>query len=239
MIDLKFKNCNKTRMFCALAVILTNIGGVAIASKNFIQDRRITMEQAKEMAKALEGSKFQITLNEEVLKQLNFYLGTPDGRNFMKDSLERMEKNRAIVEAKLQEYNLPKELMAVPLMESGYQNLLPSKRPQWSAGIWQFIPPTAKVFGLKIDKEVDERLDLAKSTDAAARFLNSLYGQFHDWRLATLGYNSGGKEVERVIASASSRDPWVLLKSGLRGDRYYLPKIIAAILIMKNPESLN
>jgi membrane-bound lytic murein transglycosylase D len=221
----------------AIVVLMT---GIAYASNGFVQDRRITMTEAMKLAaKAQQNSDFPVVLNEAVLKQLNRYIGTPEGRDFMRNALQRMEGYRSVIENKIKGYRLPDELLALPITESGYQNLSEGHNPHMkAAGIWQFIPATARNFGLRVDEQKDERLDITLSTDAALRYLQANQLRFGDWHLAVLAYNMGESAVQKGIDATASRNAWILIRNGYEGDKDYLPKLIAAILIMKNPESV-
>ncbi len=165
----------------------------AYASTGLVQDRRVSLDQAQKMVAeytsrasvATAGSavqSFPIAMNERVLRQLNRFIGTPEGREFMRKALARMENERAPIEKALKKYGVPHELLAMPLIESGYENLpqKPSSKNK-SAGIWQFIPSTALVFGLRVDSTIDERLDIPLETDAAMRYLVSNKMRFNDW----------------------------------------------------------
>ncbi|MEK7357044.1 MAG: M56 and MltD domain-containing protein, partial [Bdellovibrionota bacterium] len=220
----------------AIAIAMT---GVALASQGLVQDRRVSMNEARKMlANAKAQADFPIVLNEAVLKQLNRYVGTPDGREFMRSALVRLESHRAVVQAKLTEYDVPTELIAVPITESGYKNMSEgeSATSMRSAGLWQFIPSTARNYGLKVDATRDERLDVAMATDAALRYLESNHLRFRDWHLALLAYNMGENRVQRAMTATGAKDAWTLIRLGHEGDKDYLPKMMAAILIMKNPE---
>lgn len=220
----------------ALACIM---GATAYASTGLVQDRRITMSQAKVMAeKARHNSDFPVVVNDLVLKQLNRYLGTPEGREFMRMALQRMENYRTLIEGKLKEYGAPAELMAVPIVESGYQNLEQSNNMGWGTGLWMFIAQTARTHGLRVDAQVDERLNVDLLTDAAMRYLGANYLRFKDWHLSTLAYNIGENRVQQAIEKTGSRDAWVLIRNGYENDRDYLPRLMAAILIMRNPNSV-
>ncbi|MCB0408064.1 MAG: transglycosylase SLT domain-containing protein [Bdellovibrionales bacterium] len=215
------------------------MGATAFASKSFVQDRRVSLAQAKEMAKNAQSTTgFPIVVNDLVLKQLNRYIGTPEGREFMRNSLQRMENYRNVVEGKIQDYGLPLELMAVPIVESGYQNLEQSNNQGWGAGLWMFIVPTARNYGLRVDDKVDERLNVDLLTDAAMRYLESNNLRFKDWLLAALAYNIGENRVQKAIEKTRSKDAWVLIRKGYENDQDYLPRLMAAVLIMKNPESV-
>lgn len=130
--------------------------------------------------------------------------------------------------------------MAVPIIESGYQNLTEgqSNTPVKAAGLWQFIPTTARNYGLRVDSQKDERLDIALNTDAAMRYLQSNNLRFKDWHLSALAYNMGERAVQKGMNSLNTRDAWTLIRNGYEGDKDYLPKLMAAILIMRSPESV-
>lgn len=129
--------------------------------------------------------------------------------------------------------------LAVPLVESGYRNLKQAPRGPWGAGLWQFIPQTARNYGLRVDEKVDERLDEGKLTDAAFRYLNSNHQRFQSWELALLAYNVGENRVQQGIDGTGSRDAWTLIARGYEGDTRYLAKVMAALLILGRPEALN
>lgn len=222
------------------AVALTIMVGVAFAASSSIQDRRISWEQARRMAEsAQQDSQFPIVVNELVLEQLNRLLGTPDGRQHLKSSFARMEEHRDVVTAALKQYGLPSELMAIPVVESGYKNLPPKGKSGYGAGLWMFIKSTARNYGLKVDAHADERLNIPRETDAAMRLLAALNLQFKDWSLALLGYNAGAGAVEKGINQTGSRDPWHLVRNGYGNDPGYLAEVMAVALILKNPSYLD
>jgi membrane-bound lytic murein transglycosylase D len=233
---------NKGRSIGAvLAVGLTSLMVfTAYASSGWIQDRRISMSQAQLMTeKARSETGFPIALNELVLTELNRYLGTIEGREFIRLSLQRMETYRPMVETKIQQYAVPAELMAVPITESGYRNLpQPPNSKNKSAGLWQFIPSTARIYGLRVDEQLDQRLNPEMETDAAFRYLKSNALRFQDWQLAVLAYNMGEQSVQKAIEAIGSRNAWTLIRAGYEGDARYLAKINAAMIILKNPDSV-
>lgn len=228
----------------AVALGLTLVGlmtATAYASQGLIRDRRVTLAQAQDMAKKSErGGEFPIVVNDLVLKWLNYFIGTPEGREKARAALARMELYKPMIERKIEYYRAPDELLAVPLIESGYQNLPPHRNPVRAAGLWQFIAPTARVFGLRVDEAVDERLNPELSTDSALRYLLSNRLELNDWYLAALAYNAGENAVQKAITQVGSRDAWTLVRSGelMEETNNYLPKLLAAILIMRNPSSV-
>ncbi len=236
------KNTNGKRSMCILmiTIIASLLTTISYASKGFVQDRRVTMSEGLEYGKrAQEGSAFPIVMNDRVLKQLNRYVGTPEGREFMRKSLIRMETYKDLVTDKLAEYGAPIELMAIPLVESGYQNLSPASNKVKAAGVWQFIASTARIYGLRVDEQVDERMQPELLTDAAMRYLLSNRLRFKDWHLSILAFNLGESAVQKGIDQVGSKNAWHLVENGIENDRDYLPKVMAAIIIMKNPNLVN
>ena len=225
----------------AVGLLIASImGATAYASKGLVQDRRVNMAQAKAMAvRAQSETGFPVVVNDLVLKQLNRYVGTTEGREFMRDSLARMKNYKIVIGDYLQKYGVPEEIMAVPIIESGYQNLTQARNTSMkAAGLWQFIPQTARNYGLRVDAEKDERLDVNLLTDAAMRYLQSNNLRFKDWHLSALAYNMGENAVQKGMDTLDSRDAWTLIRNGFEGDKDYLPKLMAAILIMRNPDSV-
>ena len=243
MLNQKKKSGN-SQISILIGVILTfTMGITSYASKSIIQDKRISQDQAQALAKNAQkqNSDFPIVVNDMVLQQLNRFLGTPEGRDYMRESLARMESHKSVIDQHLEKYKMPQELLALPIIESGYRNLSQGhfNSSNKSAGIWQFIPSTARVFGLKVEKETDERLDISRNTDAAMRYLKSNYLRFQDWQLSVMAYNMGENAVQNGIDKAKTRDPWLLIKKGHEGDKNYLAKFMAALIIMRNPEVVN
>ena len=211
----------------------------AMAFATTIGDRRVSAESALRMAAiAQEGSRFPIVVNDRVVEQLGLLLGTPDGRAFLRASLDRMQNHSALISEHIARYAVPAELLAVPLVESGYRNLPRGDDPRQGAGLWMFIEPTARSLGLHVTENVDERLNVAAETDAAMRLFTNLQRQFDDWSLALLAYNIGSSQVEKGIRVTGTRDVWEITRRGYENDRDYLPRVMAAILIIKNPAVL-
>jgi membrane-bound lytic murein transglycosylase D len=135
----------------------------------------------------------------------------------------------------LERHGLPKDLIFLAMVESG----LSPKAYSFAnaAGPWQFIPATGRRYGLRIGVFVDERRDFERSADAAARYLKALHGEFGDWWLAWAAYNAGEGRVRRAIQRMGTKDFWRLSRSRhfMRETQQYVPKIIAAAIVSKNP----
>ncbi len=210
------------------------------AANGMVRDRRVDQDWAQELAdNASRDSEMDIVVNSAVVEQLNRYLGTPDGQAFVKASLGRLENYREALIQKFDEYNTPHELLALPILESGFQNLPANERAPHAAGIWQFIPGTAQKYNLKVDGEIDQRLNPELATDAALRYLSALNLRFQDWSLAVLAYNAGEGRIQAGIRETGGRDAWELVERGFDGDPNYLSKLMALIIIMKNPQVLD
>ena len=127
-------------------------------------------------------------------------------------------------------YNLPYELCYMAVIESA---LNPNARSRMgAAGLWQFMPSTGKLYGLEINSLVDERMDPAKSTEGACRFLKQLYATFGDWNLAIAAYNCGPGNVNKAIHRSGKRDFWSIYPYLPKETRSYLPLFIAAAYAM-------
>ena len=133
----------------------------------------------------------------------------------------------------LAQYNIPPEFLYLAMAESNFSNRAYSKKR--AAGLWQFMPRTAKELGLKIDEYVDERRDPVKSTEAAAKYLTRLHKKFGKWYLAAIAYNCGGGRLSKAIKKAKSDNLNILLNKKKKylpfESRMYIRKILAFALI--------
>ncbi len=135
-----------------------------------------------------------------------------------------------LFEKYLAAYGLPTDLKFMAIVESGLQPSATSS--VGAAGMWQFMPGTAQMMGLRINKYLDERRDPEKSTEAAVKYLKQLYEQFGSWELAMAGYNAGPGRVNYAIRKSGSRDYWKLQRYLPRETRSYVPGFIAANYVL-------
>ncbi len=133
----------------------------------------------------------------------------------------------------LTKYDIPQEFLYLAMAESNFSTRAYSKKR--ASGLWQFMPRTGKHYKLHIDEYVDERRDLIKSTEAAAKYLSALHKRFGKWYLAAIAYNCGGGRLNSAIKKAKTDDLKVLLdpkkKYIPRESRFYIRKIVALALI--------
>ncbi len=136
-----------------------------------------------------------------------------------------------IIENAIREKNLPDELKYIAVIES---SLIPySESHKGAAGIWQFMKGTAEIYGLRIDKHVDERKDIIKATDKALDYLKLLYEIYGNWTLAFTAYNCGSGNLNKAIRKANgSNDYWEIQKYLPRETQKYIPKFIAVSYLM-------
>ena len=174
---------------------------------------------------------------------LDFFQGR--GRERMAIWLTRMPRYEAMIRERLQRENLPGDLVYLALIESGFSNTATSRAK--AVGMWQFMKATGKGYGLRVDSWVDERRDPFRATDAAARHLRDLNRRFNSLYLAAAAYNAGSGKVSRGLRrlpddesdSANSDATFFRLydtKLLRRETKDYVPKLIAAALIAKQPQ---
>ncbi|MDH5825416.1 lytic transglycosylase domain-containing protein [Sphingobacterium faecium] len=136
------------------------------------------------------------------------------------------------IEKILASYGIPDDFKYVPLVESGLDRGVVSSKG--AGGYWQFMPATARLYGLKVNGSVDERRDLVKSTHAAAKYIKSLYKQFGNWTLVAAAYNVGGGSLRGSIRRQKEDSYYDLKLNNETGA--YVYKLISMKEIIENPQ---
>jgi len=154
----------------------------------------------------------------------------------MKHYLANASEHLPAVMATTREHGLPTDIAYLVMLESGANP--EARSPANALGMWQFMPATARSYGLRVDSWVDERLDPQKSTRAAMAYLKDLYGMFGCWRLALSAYNSGENKLNKVLCQedASEYDEICSSRRLKRETREFFPRFQAIAHIAKNPE---
>jgi len=158
-------------------------------------------------------------------------------RKFFEESYRRSGLYHGMIIEELKRAGLPEELAWLPLIESGYKARALSRAR--ALGLWQFIASTGYRYGLKRDKYVDERMDPVKSTRAAIKYLTELHDFFGDWSTAIAAYNCGEIRVQNVIRAQKIDyldNFWDLFTNLPYETARYVPRFIATLLIIENPE---
>jgi Predicted soluble lytic transglycosylase fused to an ABC-type amino acid-binding protein len=142
------------------------------------------------------------------------------------------------VEPILRNHGIPADLAAVILVESNGR--VDALSPKGARGLWQLMPNTARRYGLRVDEIHDDRLDLFRATDAAARYLHDLYGQFGDWKLALAAYNTGEANVGSAILRAHTQDFDQLANLRILPleTRIYVPRVLAMAQLFRQSSTL-
>ncbi|MEM7008401.1 MAG: LysM peptidoglycan-binding domain-containing protein [Thermodesulfobacteriota bacterium] len=173
-----------------------------------------------------------VVLNERVMHYMNYFQNR--GRRSFSIWLARSGKYIPNMRKILQERGMPTDLVYLSMIESGFN--VKARSHAAAVGPWQFIKPTAKRYGLRVDSWVDERMDPKKSTEAAANYLSDLYAMFQNWELAAAGYNCGEDRVQNAIDKYQINDFWQISEFTLpRETKNYVPKLMAALIIAKDP----
>ena len=176
-----------------------------------------------------------IPQNDRVLAYVELFQGRL--RDYIQESLTRGTKYLPMIQDVFRAEGLPLDLAYIPVIESGFKTNALSKAS--AKGPWQFMRATATEQGLKTDWYVDERSDPVKATIAAARYLKTLHNLFDgDWHLVLAAYNGGLGRVQRAMKRSGEDDFWALTTSTRylpRETREYVPLILAAIIVAKNP----
>jgi membrane-bound lytic murein transglycosylase D len=175
-----------------------------------------------------------VVINDAVDRHIRCFTGTK--REVFARWLVRSEKYAPTIREILRKNGLPEDLVYLSMIESGF-NMKARSRAK-ASGPWQFMDGTGKQYGLRVDYWVDERYDLEKSTVAAARYLKDLFDRFGCWYLAAASYNAGENRVQRAIEQRDTKDFWELreYKTLPKETQEYVPQLIAAALIAKEPE---
>jgi membrane-bound lytic murein transglycosylase D len=180
-------------------------------------------------------SDFPLVVNDYVAGFINYFSNSKSGHATLLHSLQRAGKYKEMISKILRDEGVPQDLIYLAVAESGFQPQA-LNRKSGAGGMWQFMPTGA--YGLARNGWVDERFDPEKSSRAYAKYIKSLHDQFGDWYLAMAAYDWGPGYVQRSVMRTGYADYWELYRRNAlpQETKNYVPGIIAAIIMAKNPK---
>ncbi len=186
-----------------------------------------SQDQAKKALAKKSAPKLKLKYGKRYFKHWVDHFTQRNRPRFIRH-LKRASKYRPTVRRVLRQHGLPEDLFFVALIESGFSTGARSHAN--AVGVWQFIKGTAKRYGLRVDRQVDERKNVHKATVAAANYFKDLYNIFGSWELALCAYNAGEYRIINAIRKGNTRNYLSLVRKGLipRETTYYIPKVAAA-----------
>lgn len=187
----------------------------------------VALEQAQ------KNVNFSFTLNPLIQQFINYYQGR--NRGTMENGLRRSGQYMKLARKIFIEEGVPVDITWLGQVESAWK----PKAVSWAAasGLWQFIPSTGRMYGLRQTAYIDERNSYEQATRASARHLKDLAKRYNgNWELAMAAYNTGAGNIDRAISRAGTANFWMIYPYIAQETRNYVPNILAVILIAKNPE---
>ena len=195
------------------------------SSSELTESEELIIERLKILDKS---SPMDFSYNEHTKYYINRYLNKDV--KLISRMLGLSQYYFPMIEEKLDKYQIPLELKYLSIVESA----LNPKAKSWSGatGLWQFMYPTGKEYGLEVTSYIDERQDPIKSTEAACIYFQSLFDMFGDWNLVLAAYNGGPGYLNRLIAKTEISDYWNLRPFLRKETQGYVPKFIALSYVM-------
>jgi membrane-bound lytic murein transglycosylase D len=186
---------------------------------------------------ALMDTRLPMEVNDRVERWVRRFLG-PDRATF-EEYLVREGLYGGLIRDRLRQRDMPEQLLYLAMIESGFSPTATS--PMAASGVWQFMGPTARAYGLTVDGWVDERRDPVRATDAALDYLEELHQTFDSWYLAAAAYNAGPGRVSQALRRSGLDEGgdeklyWEVIEHLPRETRSYVPKLLAAALLAEQP----
>ena len=182
------------------------------------------------------ASDLPLVINDQVAGYIGVFSESTSFRAHMSASMARLGKYRTLIQNVLKEEGVPQDLIYLAVAESGFQPQVVNYR-SGAGGMWQFMTTTGPEYGLTRNGYFDYRFDPEKSSRAYARYMKKLYALFGDWYLAMAAYDWGPGNIQRIVSRSGYADFWELYNRNMMpGEtRAYVPKILAAVIMAKNP----
>ncbi len=194
-----------------------------------------TYEEVNQRIKAMKNE-MSFELNDRIFSFIQYF--TVRNRDYTKMVLARKEKFFPLFEETLLKHEMPTEIEFLAIVESGLDPQIKSR--VGAMGLWQFMPATGRMYGMNVNSDVDDRMDPELSTDAAAKYLKSLYRMFGDWEVAMAAYNCGPGNVRKAIRrSGGKKTFWGIYNYLPKETRSYVPQVQAFLYILNHLEEHN
>lgn len=194
-----------------------------------------TYEEVDRRIKAMKTD-MPFELNERIFSFIQYF--TVRNRDYTKMVLARKDIYFPLFESTLKKHEIPSEIEYLSIVESGLDPQIKSR--VGAMGLWQFMPATGKMYGMNVNPDVDDRMDPELSTDAAAKYLKSLYRMFGDWEVAMAAYNCGPGNVRKAIRrSGGKKTFWEIYNYLPKETRSYVPQFQAFLYVLNNLEEHN
>lgn len=194
-----------------------------------------TYEEVEQRIKSMK-TEMPFELNDRIFSFIQYF--TVRNREYTKMVLARKDKFFPLFESTMKKHEMPVEIQYLSIIESG---LDPQIRSRVGAmGLWQFMPATGRMYGMYVNSDVDDRMDPEMSTDAAAKYLKSLYRMFGNWEVALAAYNCGPGNVRKAIRRSGGKTTfWGIYNYLPRETRGYVPQFQAMLYILNHLEEHN
>ena len=196
-------------------------------------EKQVSGEDLLALEQAQKNVNFTFTLNPLIQQYINYYQSR--GRSTMENGLRRSGQYMRLARKIFAEEGVPLDVTWLGQVESAWK----PKAVSWASasGLWQFIPSTGRMYGLRQNAYIDERNSYEQATRASARHLKDLARRYNgNWELAMAAYNTGAGNIDRAISRAGTANFWMIYPYIAQETRNYVPNILAVILIAKNPE---
>jgi len=196
-------------------------------------EKQVSNADIVALGEAQKNVNFTFTLNPLIQQYINYYQSR--GRSTMENGLRRSGQYMRLARKIFAEEGVPLDVTWLGQVESAWK----PKAVSWAAasGLWQFIPSTGRMYGLRQNAYIDERNSYEQATRASARHLKDLSKRYNgNWELAMAAYNTGAGNIDRAISRAGTANFWMIYPYIAQETRNYVPNILAVILIAKNPE---